>query len=91
MIIYIMFIMVIMIIMSIVIAIICIHIHLYPAPSLAWSWFATPVVGVDGCDCWLMESQSSPVVLNCMVFARNSTNRGNKRQIWKGSSLLMCQ
>ena len=31
------------------------------------------MVGVDWCECWLTESQSLEVVLNCMVFARNLT------------------
>ena len=46
-----------------------------------------PVVRVDWCECWLMESESLQVVLICMVFARNLTKCGNKRQIWKASSL----
>ena len=53
--------------------------HIYAPASLlslppwAWSWFAPfcgPVVRVDWCDCWLMESYSLQVVLSCMVFAR---------------------
>ena len=53
-----------------------------PPPPMAWSWFAPPWtcggVGVDGCECWLMQSYSFQVVLNCMVFAGNLTKCGNK-------------
>ena len=35
-----------------------------------------PVVVVDGCDCWLVESQSLQVVLNPVAFARNSAKCG---------------
>ena len=48
-------------------------------PPRGWSWFpAPPPVGVggvvvDGWECWLMESKSLQMMLNPMVFARNST------------------
>ena len=63
-----------------------------PPVDLWWVWMGTPpcgpVVGVDGCDCWLMESVQ--VVLNPVAFAWNSTKCGNKgKQTWKARELCV--
>ena len=58
-----------------------------PSPPLGMVMVCPPVVRVDWCECWLMESLSLQVVLICTVLARNLTKCGNKGKYGRQAAL----